>query len=591
MTTGLVMDGRLEEPGGEQVLGLYLNTMPFRVKLAPGSWTELVRDVFESVLSLVPVRRFPLVALPNKRGSAPLFESMFYFIDFHNLYTLSRTGPLKLVEGTHCFNNTHFPFQAMFSLDRATEVRDSALKLRLDYDATQFSQAQLEAISAYYGEALRRMAADPSARHDSESLLSAGERHTLLTAWNETRRDYDLGATVGELFDRQAALTPQAVALVCEGRSLTYARLRERSNRLAHYLRWRGVGAETAVGVCLGRSELMVEALLGILKAGGAYVPLDPSYPRERLSFMLADARPAVVLTEESLREVLGECDAEVVCLDTDWEERIGIFSKETPENKVTGENLAYVIYTSGSTGRPKGVQIPHRALVNFLSAMRSEPGLLSEDVLLAVTTLSFDIAALELYLPLLSGARVVLASRETAVDGVRLAEAIETCGVTVMQATPATWRLLLESGWEGSARLKMLCGGEALGGELARELLTRGASLWNMYGPTETTVWSSVKQVTQAVSGTVGLGRPIANTQLYIVNEHMQPVPFGVPGELYIGGDGLARGYLHRPDLTAEKFIPDPFGGRPGARLYRSGDLARFRPDGTIEYVGRSDH
>ena len=598
VTTGLVMDGRLEEPGGEQVLGLYLNTMPFRVRLAPGTWTELVHKVFESVLSLVPVRRFPLAALQNKRGSAPLFESMFYFIDFHNLYTLSRTGPLKLMEGTHSFNNTHFPFQAMFSLNRAAEAGDSALNLRLDYDATRLSQTQLDAISAYYGEALRRMAADPSARHDSESLLSTDERHTLLTAWNETRRDEDLRATIGELFDRQAALTPDALALSCEDRRLSYARLRERSNRLAHYLRWRGVGAETPVGVCLGRTELMVEALLGVLKAGGAYVPLDPAYPRERLAYMLADARPAVVLTEESLREVLGECDAEVVCLDIDWEERIGVFSKETPENKVTGESLAYVIYTSGSTGVPKGVLNTHRGAVNRFRWMWETYPFAPGEVCCQKTSLNFVDSVWEIFGPLLQGVPLVVIPDEVVKDPRALIDSLSEGNVTRITVVPSFLKVILDSCDDIQERLPHLkywtTSGEALTGDLLerfRERLPAGVLL-NLYGSSEVAAdvtWCEPRGENDSV--TVPIGRPIDNSQIYLLDSGLQPVPIGATGELYVGGAGLARGYHRRPDLTAEKFIPDPFGGRPGARLYRSGDLALFRPDGTIEYMGRSDH
>ena len=330
----------------------------------------------------------------------------------------------------------------------------------------------------------------------------------------------------------------------------------------------------------------MIVGLLGILKAGGAYVPLDPAYPRERLDFMLNDARVGAVLTTASLLSGLPELQARVVCLDTERDP----ISRESERNLVlegTPENLAYVIYTSGSTGAPKGVEVSQAALVNFLTSMKCEPGIKPEDVLLAVTTLSFDIAGLEMFLPLIVGARVVVASRETAMDGVRLMELLESSGTTVMQATPATWRLLLETGWKGNRELKVLCGGEALPRELARDLLKRSQSLWNLYGPTETTVWSTVGEV-RLSDQNITIGRPIANTQVYLLDKRSQPVPVGVPGELYIGGDGVARGYRQREELTAERFVTNPF--QVGTRLYRTGDLARYLSDGRIECLGRID-
>src|SRR5689334_1022205 len=306
----------------------------------------------------------------------------------------------------------------------------------------------------------------------------------------------------------------------------------------------------------------MVVAVLGVLKSGGAYVPLDPSHPQERLALILEAANPAVLLTE------IGELPT----------------AGMEPVAGSIGD-LAYVIFTSGSTGRPKGVQVPQRALVSFLLSMSREPGLAADDVLLAVTTLSFDIAGLELLLPLAVGARVEIASREDAADGLRLRRLL--AGATVLQATPATWRMLLDAGWEGDARLKALCGGEALPADLAARLLPRVGELWNMYGPTETTIWSATRRVT---GDDVAVGGAIANTRLYVLDPWGGSVPLGVPGELCIGGAGLARGYLDAPDLTAERFVPDPFADEPGARLYRTGDLVRWRDGGRIEFLGRID-
>ena len=589
VTSGFVVDGRLEEPGGERVLGLYLNTLPFRLKLQPGTWVELAQKVFDGMLSLLPARRFPLASLQHEFSGAPLFENMFYFIDFHILHATSGVSPLKLIEETYNINLTHYPLQVVFALNREAKPHESSLSLDLDFDASQFHPKQLESIGSYYLEALRRIVANPHAQHQRESLLSATEQRTMLIEWNETSDIQKEPATIQQIFDEQADRTPNAVALVFEDRQMTYGQLKTRANQLAHHLRARGIGPETIVGICMDRSFDTIVALLGVLKAGASYLPLDPSYPRERLSFMISDAQPALVLTQQQLREVLAGIDVEVISLDADWN-WIAVCSKDSPAINVSEENLCYVIYTSGSTGRPKGVEISHRALANFLTSMQHAPGITPDDTLLSVTTLSFDIAGLEIYLPLLRGARLVLTSRETALDGKQLARLIENSGATIMQATPATWRLLIDAQWQGNDSLKILCGGEALTGELAASLLERCASLWNMYGPTETTIWSLVQQVEIVGHGVVEIGRPIANTQIYLLNSDLQPMPVGAVGELYVSGVGLARGYHKRPDLTAENFVPSPF-GQAGARMYRTGDLARYRPDGTIEYLGRTDH
>jgi amino acid adenylation domain-containing protein len=349
-----------------------------------------------------------------------------------------------------------------------------------------------------------------------------------------------------------------------------------------------GVKPEVLVGICLERSLFMVIALLAILKAGGAYVPLDPSYPKQRIAFILEDTQAPVLLTQASVVEAIAQHTAQVICLDTDWH-LIAQQSQENVSSRLTTDNLAYVIYTSGSTGKPKGVQIPHRALSNFLYSMMQTPGLTCEDTLLAVTTYSFDIAALELFLPIIVGARLVVASREIVSDATQLEALLIDSKATVMQATPATWQLLLAAGWDGDRLFKILCGGEALPGHLANQLLERCDCLWNMYGPTETTIWSATSLV-ETVNNTVPISNPIANTQLYILDQYHQLVPVGVAGELCIAGEGLARGYFHRPDLTAEKFIPNPFSNK-SARLYKTGDKARYLPNGEIEYIGRIDN
>ena len=394
---------------------------------------------------------------------------------------------------------------------------------------------------------------------------------------------------IDELFETQVERTPDAIAVEFEESRLTYRELNRRADGLAHQLRVLGVGPNVLVALFLERSLDMVVGMLGVLKAGGAYVPLDPIYPRERLAYMLADAQPLVLLTQGRLQSELPPHHSHAVVIDAGAPPAAWLEQASAPGRAHSRRDLAYVIYTSGSTGEPKGVEIEHCAVVNMLASMRRWPGLVAEDTMLAITTLAFDIAVLEIFLPLVCGARVVIAARETVGDGVALTGLIERSGASVMQATPATLRMLLDAGWSGAPRLNVLCGGEAWTAELASQLLPRCGSLWNMYGPTETTVWSAVTKV--EAGRPIVIGPPIANTRFYVLDGAFQLVPVGVPGELHIGGDGLARGYLHRPQLTRERFVTDPFATEPGARMYRTGDLVRRLPDGTLAFLGRLDH
>ncbi len=481
---------------------------------------------------------------------------------------------------------------AKFDLSLSITDTPEGAHAAFEYNTDLFDAGAIERLSCHVRTLLEGVVADPNRPISALPLLTGAERRQLLVDWNDTRTDYPRDACIHELFAARAARTPDASAVVYEDEQLTYRALDERANRLAHYLQQLGVGPDVLVGICVERSIEMVVALLGILKAGGAYLPLDLAYPHERLTFMLQDSQAPVLLTQQRLRDRLPAYDGAVVLIDADAA-AIAAAPAEAPPCVAPPATLAYVLYTSGSTGRPKGVQVPHRALTNLLASMRGEPGITAADTLLAVTTLSFDIAALELYLPLIAGARLVVVSRDVATDGTRLGAALSRSGATVMQATPATWRILLEAGWQGSATLTALCGGEAMPRALADALLPRVKALWNMYGPTETTIWSTIQHVQRddAASGPISIGRPIANTAVYILDGRLQPVPIGVPGELHIGGAGLARGYLNRPALTAETFIPHPFDGEPGARLYKTGDLARYRANGAIEFLGRRDH
>jgi amino acid adenylation domain-containing protein len=445
--------------------------------------------------------------------------------------------------------------------------------LNCDYNTDLIDRGTLERWLASYATILRGIAADESQEVEGLEILEEDERKQVLDEWNRTAVDFG-----------QAAQSPNRVAVICDGAEWTYRQLNEYSNQLARHLRRQGIREGSLVGVCLERSFQMLGAVLGVLKAGAAYLPLDPSHPASRLELVLSDAQVSLLLTQEYLASRL-RTSARVVCLDSEqtrWarESATDLTAKSAPDS------LAYVIYTSGSTGRPKGVAIEHGALTNLLRSMEREPGLSATDTLVSVTTLSFDIAALELFLPLMTGARLAIATKEQVLDGYLLLNLLEQTEATVMQATPAGWRILLEAGWKGRPRLKVLCGGEALARDLADSLLDCSDDVWNVYGPTETTIWSSATRLEKR-AGPVPIGPPIANTQFYVLDERLQPVSVGVTGELYIGGAGLARGYWNRPELTAEKFLPNPFGT---GRIYRTGDLARWLGGGHIELLGRID-
>jgi len=468
------------------------------------------------------------------------------------------------------------------------ETKDGLI-LDCDYSTGLYDEATIARWLSHYEALLEGMVADVNQPISKLPMQSAADRSRTLLDWNATEADYPREKCVHQLFEAQAKATPNAVAVVFDGQELTYAELDRRANQLAGHLAKLGVKPGVLVGLFVERSLEMIVGLLGVMKAGGAYVPMDPTYPVDRISFVLMDANAPILLTQQKLAQNLPLSSTRLVCLDTQWNE-ISRENSGAPATAVTSEDLAYVIYTSGSTGKPKGVEIPHRAVVNLLSSMRKKPGLNEQDTLVAVTTLSFDIAGLELYLPLSTGAKLVIASREVAADGAQLLSQLKSSGATVMQATPVTWKMLLEAGWDGTPRLKALCGGEAFPRELANDLVKRAASVWNMYGPTETTIWSATSEV-KAGEGPVRIGPPIDNTQFYVLDVQGQAVPVGLPGELHIGGDGLARGYFRRPELTAEKFIRNPFSNDPHARLYKTGDLVRRMPDDTMEFLGRLDH
>ena len=577
-------------PETRELIGLFINTMVLRADLSNNpTFRELVARVRQAAYSSyenqdVPFEKLVEELQPQRDLShSPLFQVMFILqsqplpgLKLHNL----RSSPIVEIN----------PKTSKFDITISLIEQEGALTTVFEYNPDLFDAATISRMAEHYEELLKGILKDPDQHLADLPVLTQTEKYQLLVDWNNTELNYPADVCVSKLFEKQVSQSPAATAVTFEDKSLTYQQLNEQANQLAHHLKTLGVKPDTLVGIYMERSLEMVVGLLGILKAGGAYVPLDPAFPSDRLEFMLSDSNAAILITQESLADQLAAPqELKLVCIDKDWT----IIARESTENLATQakpEDLAYVIYTSGSTGRPKGVQIQQQSLVNFLTSMRREPGMTEQDALLSVTTLSFDIAGLEIFLPLTTGARLELVSRETATDGVQLMAALETCGATVMQATPITWRMLIDAGWQGNHQLKILCGGEALPLDLAKQILARCGSLWNMYGPTETTIWSTLRQVWPDDTE-ISIGKPIGNTKCYILDSHMQPVPVGVSGDLYIGGDGLARGYLSRPELTAEKFVPNPFSVQPGARLYKTGDLAKYKPNGEIYYLGRGDN
>lgn len=461
---------------------------------------------------------------------------------------------------------------------------EGTLMGQVEYNTALFKPESIQVMLDHYKVVLQAFVADAETAIADVDVLLPEERRKLLVEWNDTAVYYDDRPTP-DLFCTQAERTPEKTAVRCGQDSLTFAQLDQKSNQVAHYLIDQGVTSDNLVGLAMNRSVNMLVALLGIWKAGGAYVPLDPDYPQARLAHMVNDSGMPLLVTETSLHARFAEYDVKTLIWE-DAQPAIVAGSTAPPEITLDNQNRAYVIYTSGSTGLPKGVQVPHKALSNFLWSMQDEPGLVADDVLVGVTTLSFDIHGLELWLPLITGAELVIVTPETSTDGVKLANLLNEVQADVLQATPATWKLLLDTGWQGRAGIKMLCGGEPLPRKLANQLLEKGGELWNMYGPTETTIWSSVEQV-ESGGEQITIGRPIANTQMYILNKQMKPVPVGTTGELYIGGDGVTIGYLNRDELTAEKFVPNPFGPN---RIYNTGDMARYAHDGNLICLGRAD-
>jgi amino acid adenylation domain-containing protein len=589
VVTGLISNGRLEEPDGEHVLGLFLNTLPFRMNHSSGSWLDLVRQIFALESATMPHRRYPLSEIQKMCGGQAIFETAFNFTRFHVYQEIQEFKGVEILDAIG-LAETNFTLLANFN----QHLISSQLELTLHCNLAELSSQQIRALASYYIETLTSMAHAPLSECDSICLLPKTEREQILVKWNDTQTEYPGEKLLQRLFEEQVERTPNAPAVIFDDQRLSYRELNERANRLAHYLRSRGIGRETIVGVLMERSVDLVVSLYAILKAGAAYMPLEPAYPRERLRFMIQDANVSTIVTQKYLAELVTEGDEQIVCLDTD-KERIARERAINPTIGVGPQNLAYVIYTSGSTGRPKGSMISHEGICNRLLWMQDAYRLDESDCVLQKTPFSFDVSVWEFFWPLLCGARLVVAKPEGHKDPSYLVRAIIEHGITTLHFVPSMLGAFLdEGGIEACSSLKrVICSGEALSTELQNRLFARlHAELHNLYGPTEASVdvthWACLREASQP---TVPIGKPIANIQMYVLDRHLQPVPVGTPGDLYIGGTGLARGYLNRPGLTAERFIPDLHSDKPGARLYRTGDLARYLSNGELEFLGRSDY
>ncbi|MGL4960853.1 MAG: amino acid adenylation domain-containing protein, partial [Inquilinus sp.] len=589
---GITVSGRPPDlPGMERMVGLFINTVPLRLQIDPAEPVAgLLARLQDQQARLLEHQHLGLTEIQRLAGLGDLFDTLVVFENYPvDEAALGRATPgLRLAPIGHRGGDvSHYPLSLM-------AVPGDRLRLALSHRFDLFDRHTVEALARRLIRLLDAVVADPGQRIGSIELLEPEERQRLLVEWNDTARPVP-EAPLPELFEAQAARTPDAAALVFEEEELTYGGLNARANRLAHRLIALGAGPETLVGLCLERSVEMVVGLLAILKAGAAYLPLDPDYPEERLGFMLEDARPAVLVTTAGLAHRLATDAPRLLLDDPDIQAGLAEGPDTNPADAGRSQPLlphhpAYVIYTSGSTGKPKGVVVSRTSLDAFLAAAAAEVPLAPDDRLLAVTTIGFDIAGLELFLPLIRGARIILAGRETVRDPTAMAQLIAAQGATILQATPSFWQGLVEAQPQALAGLQVLVGGEALPRLLAGRLAgLSGRGIVNLYGPTEATIWATAARIEEAFPGEPSIGRPLANDRVHVLDGSLRPVPVGVPGELYIAGSGLARGYLNRPGLTAERFVACPY-GPVGGRMYRTGDLARWRSDGVLDFLGRAD-
>jgi amino acid adenylation domain-containing protein len=593
LLVGTPVNGRTR-PEIEGLIGFFVNTLVLRSDLSGNpTFRQLLKRVRQVTLDgyahqHVPFERLVEMIQPDRKMSySPLIQVMFApQIDPQEYLQLP--GLISQLEEVHSG-------AAKFDLTLELTARQGeGIIGSIEYAIDLFDAATITRMAGHWLELLEGIVTSPDQPISHLLLLPEAERYQLLVDWNDTRTDYPQDRCVHHCFEAQVERTPEAIAAIFEDKYLTYQELNQRANQLAHYLQTLGVGPEMRVGICAERSLEMLVGLLGILKAGGAYVPLDPAYPKERLTFMLHDSGVSVLLIQERLRASFPDHQATVLSLDADWQ-TIARMDEENPSSTGAAGNLAYVMYTSGSTGEPKGVAVPHRA-INRLVCNTNYIDLRATDKVAQVSNASFDAATFEIWGALLHGAQLIGITKEVALSPRDFAAQLRDSEITVLFLTTALFnQLACEVPWAFASLRYLLFGGEAVEPKWVKEVLQKGAPehLLHVYGPTENTTfttWHLVKHVPEGAT-TIPIGRPIANTQVYILDKQQQPVPIGVPGELYIGGEGLARGYLNRPGLTNEYFVPHPFSDQPGARLYRSGDLGRYLPDGSIEFIGRADH
>jgi amino acid adenylation domain-containing protein len=590
ITTGVVVNVRPEVEDGDRVLGLFLNTLPLRMKVKRGSWIELVRATLAVEQEVNAHRRYPMAMIKQRYSAGQkLFETGFNYTHFHIYKELPDSGT---VTGRSGFALNDFPYVTRFQ----TQPGGTQLLGEIAYDRRLVSESDGHRIVGHFRRIFKAMVESPESCHVSSELLLPSERHQVAVEWNRTERDYGTHRSVQELFEEQAERTPNRVAIVCGEESVVYADLNRRANQMAHYLTKQGVAPEVLVGLCLENSVEMMIALLGILKAGGVYVSLDPRLPSARMSLLVKQSGIAVLVAH---RDVLKDISAPgTTAVDMEVDRRfISVESEEYPTPALQPENLAYALFTSGSTGQPRGVAIEHRQLRNYLAGVMERLDLRSIANFVLVQPLSVDASVTTIFPPLLTGGTLHIIPREMSLDAHALAGYFKQNNVEYFKCAPSYLAALhAAAGEELLPSRCLILGGEGGPWEWLARIRKNAAgncSFFNQYGPTETTVGVLVHRIerhTEQQSPITLLGRPLSNTRVYILDKFAELVPVGAPGELYVGGANVARGYWNSSDLTAEKFVPDPFGPERSQRLYRTGDLCRYLPTGDIEFLGRLD-
>ena len=586
---GIPIAGRTYEEQ-ESVVGMFINNFPMRITpLEQMTFPEMYEMCKKKFYEAYDNQNLPIdrivdeLKVTRSANISPLFQVMFNLLDMFDEKISLGGSKMEIFD-----KRRHV---AQFDLSLHIYETEKSLNCILEYNTNLFKRSRIERMAGHFTELVRSLLINPDQKLRKIPILTDLEKEVILGEWNATTVDFPREKCIHQLFEEQVVRTPDRLAIWDDRQKVTYSELNQKANKLARHLHDSGAVEGSLVSICIERSTDLLVAMLAILKAGCTYIPLDPIYPKDRLALILEDGNPVVMLTEKKLLDSLPETNTKNIFIED--VKAYDHYAGDNTSYDVTPHTIAYLIYTSGSTGKPKGVQLEHYSFVNFICSMAKEPGITADDVMLAVTTISFDIAGLEMFLPVLNGARIFVASQETSMNPDLLIQKITESKATILQATPVTFRMLNSAEWSGAKGLKILCGGEAMPKELAYDLIGKCGELWNMYGPTETTVWSTIEKVEVDENDKIGyinLGKPIDNTFIYVLNTEFQPVPIGYPGELFIGGDGLARGYFNLPAMTQEKFLPDPFAEEPGARMYRTGDLVQQTENGKLEFLNRVD-